>query len=718
MKVAVVCNRDRSGVINVFGWQNTELYDPRTLEAVAAALEARGHNVRVIEGNMHVIEQLREFMPGVVRRERPGLVFNMAYGIQGVSRYTHLPAMLEMLGVPYVGSGPQAHALALDKVIAKILFDSHGISTPRFWNFASADDSFDDLVFPVIVKPKMEAASSGIKIVHNETDLREAVGVLIERFNQHVLVEQFIEGRELTVGLLGNGDVEVLPVLELDLAGDPTRIRDDEENSPLDKICPAPLPPHKIAELETMARRAFQVVGLHDFARIDVRMDRDGNMYLLEINSMADLGPDGAYVHSAKTAGYTYETLINRVLDVAAVRYFGDQVLDSASSASVALSEPGRESVAARARGYLRSQARTHEDLLRNLVDTHSTVGNFDCVTSHLQRLGFNRSGAQLGEDDTLYFTNHGNVENDVMLVLPWDDAEAGSAFVSFRAEENRLYGSGVAQPYGSLAVALAALRALRYVRQLRKVDCGLLLCRRDLIHNGGPKLIGRLAERSRCVLGLAPTDIEGGLVVSRCGEAAYQIKLGYHQAKQRLDSVAAVSALCQRLIAVGKQAGSQTDGEDPKLRVGITRLDVRGRADQPPTRARAEIHVYFQEMDDGQRIDRELRELMNRSTVPGLRFHLEGGIVVPPIRESEPGWKLYRDVEVLAEKINVSVSPERLWQSSELGLVPAETAILDGLGPLGSGQGTAEEQVLRHSLVDRAGLLAMTIHRVASQKR
>jgi D-alanine-D-alanine ligase len=145
--------------------------------------------------------------------------------------------------------------------------------------------------------------------------------------------------------------------------------------------------------------------------------------------------------------------------------------------------------------------------------------------------------------------------------------------------------------------------------------------------------------------------------------------------------------------------------------------LNVRGRADQPPTRAEAAIHVYFQDLDEGQRVDRELHELMDRSTVPGLRFHLEGGIVVPPMRESEPGWELYRDVEAAAEEINVSISPERLWQSSELGLVPADTAILDGLGPLGSGQGTAEEQVLRHSLVDRAGLLAMAMHRVASRK-
>ena len=114
MKVAVVHNRDRSGVINVLEIQNNETYDPTTVEAVANALESAGHNVRVIDGNMHIVEQLQDFMPKVIEGERPGMVFNMAYGIQGVSRYTHVPAMLEMLGVPYVGSGPQAHALALD----------------------------------------------------------------------------------------------------------------------------------------------------------------------------------------------------------------------------------------------------------------------------------------------------------------------------------------------------------------------------------------------------------------------------------------------------------------------------------------------------------------------------------------------------------------------------------------------------------------------------
>ena len=151
MRVAVVHNRRNpagTGVINVFGPQNRETYNPRTVELVARALEHGGHTVRVIDGNMDVIEALKDFMPRVMAGERPGMVFNMAYGIQGVSRYTHLPAMLEMLGVPYVGSGPMAHGLALDKVIAKIMFTNNGLPTPGFWNFASPDDHFEDSGLP------------------------------------------------------------------------------------------------------------------------------------------------------------------------------------------------------------------------------------------------------------------------------------------------------------------------------------------------------------------------------------------------------------------------------------------------------------------------------------------------------------------------------------------------------------------------------------------
>lgn len=170
MKVAVIYNKHEvhpSDVINLFGPQTKERYNPKTVEMVASSLEKGGHNVRVIEGNIEVAEDLQGFMPRVIAGERPGMVFNMAYGIQGQSRYTHVPAMLEMLGVPYVGSGPQAHAVALDKILAKIVFQQQGLSTPGFWFFSSPDADMAGVTYPVIVKPKMEAVSMGLKIVHD-----------------------------------------------------------------------------------------------------------------------------------------------------------------------------------------------------------------------------------------------------------------------------------------------------------------------------------------------------------------------------------------------------------------------------------------------------------------------------------------------------------------------------------------------------------------------
>ena len=142
MKVAIIYNKDRSKVINQFGMQNKEVYNQKTVKKVGNALELSGHNVEYIDGNMEVIESLQNFMPKVLEGERMGMVFNMAYGIQGESRYTHIPSMLEMLGIPYIGSNPSGHALALDKVIAKIMMQKHDISTPHFWVYSSHDRGY------------------------------------------------------------------------------------------------------------------------------------------------------------------------------------------------------------------------------------------------------------------------------------------------------------------------------------------------------------------------------------------------------------------------------------------------------------------------------------------------------------------------------------------------------------------------------------------------
>lgn len=132
MKVAIIYNKDIEGVINTFGMQNKEFYNEKTVKRVAQSLEKAGHNVAVLDGNKQIIERLENFMPRVIEGEQMGMVFNMAYGIQGESRYTHIPSMLEMLGLPYVGSSPSGHALALDKILTKIIWKNNNLPTPIF----------------------------------------------------------------------------------------------------------------------------------------------------------------------------------------------------------------------------------------------------------------------------------------------------------------------------------------------------------------------------------------------------------------------------------------------------------------------------------------------------------------------------------------------------------------------------------------------------------
>ncbi|MDH4069171.1 MAG: ATP-grasp domain-containing protein, partial [Ignavibacteria bacterium] len=488
MKVAVIYNKKvvaPEDVINVFGAPNKETYNPKTVERVATSLEKGGHNVRILEGNIDVAEALQSFMPRVMAGERPGMVFNMAYGIQGQSRYTHIPAMLEMLGVPYVGSGPQAHAVALDKIMTKIVLRQHGLPTPEFWFFSAPEENMDDVTFPVIVKPKMEAVSMGMRVVDNINDLREAVREVIETYRQQALVERFIAGREFAVGLLGNGaDVETLPVVEFDL-GDPNAIQShsNKMKAPIEKICPAKIPDELTQEMKRLARESFRSLGINDFARIDIRMDKDGGISILELNSMASLGLTGSYVFSAKAAGYTYESLVNRMLDVGAARYFGKQYLQAEKGKEIEQKEEPQP-LRVRLRSYLRSNLTTMADYVDAMVRINSYVYNTEGVNSlgnwiasRLTPMKFERQVFPHTEvGNTLYFRNHSGERNDILLLSHLDSFYSYQDSVPFREERGNFYGSGVAESKGGLATMLGALQALRYARRLRTIRCGILL--------------------------------------------------------------------------------------------------------------------------------------------------------------------------------------------------------------------------------------------------
>jgi D-alanine-D-alanine ligase len=714
MKVAVIHNKDTTHVINVFGMQNKEEYDMRTIERVASALENGGHNVTVIDGNMHVIESLQRFMPRVLEGDRMGMVFNMAYGIQGESRYTHIPSMLEMLGVPYVGSNPSGHALALDKVITKILMQKHQISTPDFWVFSSAEDDMSDVTFPVIVKPKMEAVSFGLRIVHGLDELREAVTFIVEKFQQQALAEQFIPGREFAVGLLGNSPVEAFPVLEVDLGGDPNAIQtvEDKRHAPREKTCPADISEEKAQEMKRLSIAAFQALQLRDFARVDIRMDLEGRIYLLEINSMASLGITGSYVKAAAAAGYDYDTLVNRMLDVAAVRYF-------ATSGSVSALTPAAKPVPmpTRIRGFLRSRQSQLESLLKGWVNLNTHVRSVDGVNrlgdligKQLKSLGFRqRTYPQVEIGNQLLFANAEDDSCDVLLLGNLDSTTRPSRHQAYSSSETGLSGTGIWGHKGGLAVMIAALQALRFVRRLRKMRLGVLLTSDNALQGRfAQSAIRDKTDAVAAVLGLRGASAEGSLVTSRSGAAVYDCRLSLEGTQDAVDVARALGAF-SRLIS---QWTALSDTENGIL---IAPFEIHAESNIMEHYAEGEVKlsVRFNSPAQFEPIEEQIHKLARRRTGSRWSLRVEGGQRRPPMVRTARVEKLWSVMQSIAGDLDIRVREEHRWSSSDICFVNGNAAMIDGLGPVGAEPPDSSEYILRHSLLERSALLAMTLLRL-----
>ncbi|RWG77320.1 MAG: ATP-grasp domain-containing protein [Mesorhizobium sp.] len=329
MRVAVVCNHDHTGVINRFGQPRPEAYGRETFDNVAAALQEGGHETLLCEGDKGLLATLERFLPPDPLAQPSGMVFNMAYGIQGECYYAHVPAMLEMAGVPYTGSPPLGLGLAQDKVLSKIAIRSSGVPTPNFRVMRRGTESTGDLRFPVIVKPRHEDNSFGLQLIHEPAQLRQAVEVIVTQYAQDALVEEYIDGREICVALLGNGEFEVFPSVEIELgdAGIWTWEAKYVAASARPQICPAQIESGLETVLRDISIAAFLACQCRDYARVDLRIDRSGRPFVLEINPLPSLGMRSSYTTAAITAGHSYSSLVNRILDVAHTRAFGIGVL-------------------------------------------------------------------------------------------------------------------------------------------------------------------------------------------------------------------------------------------------------------------------------------------------------------------------------------------------------------------------------------------------------
>jgi D-alanine-D-alanine ligase len=308
------------------GDQEAEYDAPKTVEAIRGALERLGHAVLPLEAN--------ETLPQRLSDAQVDVVFNVAEGWGGRTREAQVPALCDMLGVPHTGSDATALSIAMDKALAKDLFLRNGVPTPSSQLFRTPRDRLDrGMLFPLIVKPNAEGSSKGIRanaVVHTEEDLRVAVREAIGRYNQPVLVEQYVAGREFTVALFQteNG-FKVLPSLEVVFLNKEDRYpvysyeikQDWDKNVRYD--CPANIDKRLERTLAAVSKRAFRAIGCRDYARVDIRMGGPDNRvpYVLEVNPLPGLTPDFSDMCLiANAAGIPYDSLIATILRYAGRR--------------------------------------------------------------------------------------------------------------------------------------------------------------------------------------------------------------------------------------------------------------------------------------------------------------------------------------------------------------------------------------------------------------
>jgi D-alanine-D-alanine ligase len=306
--------------------QEAEYDSPKTIEAISQALKSLGHEVIELEATPD--------LPVRLGSTDLDVVFNIAEGIKGRNREAQVPALLELLDIPYTGSDPATLALALDKGIAKRVVRASGVATARGQLFLTSRDKLEkDLNFPLIVKPVAEGSSKGVlstSVATNEMELRELVSLVLGRYNQGALVEEFLPGREFTVALIGESRPRVLPPMEIvyhtDKIKTPYPVYSYEykldPRGEIENQAPAQMTDALRKDVEQVARDAFSALGCRDFARIDVRLNAEGKACFIECNPLPGLTPKWSDLCLiSDSVGMDYTTLIAELVSPAIRRW-------------------------------------------------------------------------------------------------------------------------------------------------------------------------------------------------------------------------------------------------------------------------------------------------------------------------------------------------------------------------------------------------------------
>jgi len=313
--------------------KEAEFDEPSTIAEIDRVLKNLGHQVFHVEADEDAYLKLKGL------KGKIDLVFNMAEGMHGEDREAQIPAMLEMLQIPYTGPKPLGYAVGLNKSVAKEILSYYHIATPHWATIEKMEDLEKKPVdfFPALAKPLGEGSSKGINarnLVNNFADLKKVVEELLINFHQPVLVEEYLPGREFTVGVLGSPP-KVLPIIEVtfgDLPVDMPKFDHyeakwvyDSPGAPDPLVCPAKIDENLRKKIEDLCLKSFDALEMADWARIDVRLNKDGEPNFIEANCPPGIIPDpkenSRYPRAARVAGFDYQNMVGEILKSACSRY-------------------------------------------------------------------------------------------------------------------------------------------------------------------------------------------------------------------------------------------------------------------------------------------------------------------------------------------------------------------------------------------------------------
>jgi len=300
---------------------------------VSDALQKNGYKTSLFNMNSD-IKRLIQF----IEEKEPDIIFNLCESVGDESTHEMFVAgIYELMGIPYTGAGAFTLGMCQSKARTKQALSFHKIRVPRFALYKNANEVTEEdfeLKFPVIVKPSHEDASVGIdngSIVDTIAGVRKRVRYIFQNFDQPAIVDEYIEGRELNVAIIGNRRPIILPISEIDFSGLPENyphivtynakwMEGTDEYKGTVGVCPAQVSAEIERQAKDIALKCYRIMGCRDYARVDMRLDKNNNLHVIEVNPNPDISDDAGFARSARAYGFSFDEIINKIVEYALER--------------------------------------------------------------------------------------------------------------------------------------------------------------------------------------------------------------------------------------------------------------------------------------------------------------------------------------------------------------------------------------------------------------